>query len=402
MRILFEELTAPQRAGGIESATGGLMGSLEDRGVNVLRSSESSLAEREAVPDVVHFHGIWSPTLARRWRYWNSRGVPCVVSIHGMLEPWALAHKAMKKKVAWHLYQKRILNRSAVLHATSEREAENLRKLGLTTKIVTIPWGIEGPARPNVELGMLNDELDEMGDPEIRIQNGAERHRREDNERAEGGRAGARINPESGIQNLKSNIQNQKRTALFVGRIYPVKGLPLLVEAWAKVRPAGWKMKIVGPDEAGHLEEVKALVRQAGLDDVFEFTGSMAGEALKQAYQNADLFILPSHTENFGMVVGEAMSHGLPVITTHGAPWQLLETERCGWWVPVSVDGLASALDDATRRSPEKLAAMGELGREVVAERFAWDRIAGQFIDCYNWVLGEGERPGCVRQFCPV
>jgi glycosyltransferase involved in cell wall biosynthesis len=97
------------------------------------------------------------------------------------------------------------------------------------------------------------------------------------------------------------------------------------------------------------------------------------------------------------MVVGEAMAHGLPVITTHGAPWQLLETERCGWWVPISVDGIATALADATRRSPEELSAMGERGRVVVEERFAWDGIAKQFVECYQWLLGEGEKPECVR-----
>jgi glycosyltransferase involved in cell wall biosynthesis len=93
------------------------------------------------------------------------------------------------------------------------------------------------------------------------------------------------------------------------------------------------------------------------------------------------------------------MAHGLPVITTHGAPWKLLESERCGWWVPVSVDGIATALDDAMRRSPEELAAMGARGRKVVEERFAWEGIARQMIECYEWVQGEGEVPDCVRQF---
>ena len=103
--------------------------------------------------------------------------------------------------------------------------------------------------------------------------------------------------------------------------------------------------------------------------------------------------------KNFGMAIAEALSHRLPVITTHGAPWKLLEEEKCGWWVPVSVDGIASALDDAIRRSPEELAAMGERGRSVVAERFSWDRIAREMIACYEWVLGGGEVSDCVRQF---
>ena len=143
---------------------------------------------------------------------------------------------------------------------------------------------------------------------------------------------------------------------------------------------------------------MEALVQQAGLDEVFEFAGPLSGTALEQAYNDADLYIQPSHTENFGMAIAEAMAHRLPVITTHGAPWKLLEDESCGWWVPVSVDGIAAALDDATRRSPEELAAMGERGRAVVVERFSWDKIAADMIACYEWVLGRGAKPDCVRQ----
>lgn len=353
MNVRFEELTKPQRAGGIESATRGLIANLELRGVSVVRSSQET-EPSESRPDLVHIHGIWSPALAKRWLYWRMRNVPCVVSSHGMLEPWALAHKCLKKKVAWHIYQRFILNRVAVLHATSVREADNLRQLGLKVPILMIPWGIAMPDKR------------EAGAEKVRF-----------------------------VGETPTLIES--RTALFVGRIYPVKGLPLLVEAWAKVRPRGWKVKIVGPDEAGHRAEVEALIHQAKLEADFEFTGAMAGEALRKTYEYADLFILPSHTENFGLVVGEALAHGLPVITTQGAPWELLETARCGWWAPVSVDGIAAALDDATRRSPEELIAMGERGRAVVAERFSWDLIATQFVECYQWLRGEGPKPGCVR-----
>lgn len=377
MKILFEEHAGPQRAGGVEAATAGLVAALVGQGMTVIRRFPDSPEAGGPLPSCVHVHGIWSPSLMRRMTHWRKCGVPCMVTVHGMLEPWAFAHKKWKKRVAWHLYQKRLLNQASALHATSEREAANLRKLGLKPPILMIPWGIEGPKRPNVELGMLNDELEDS------------------NQRTED--RGQR-SADSIIQNSKFKIQNlPTRTALFVGRIYPVKGLPLLVDAWARIRPAGWKIKIVGPDEAGHLAEVEALVRKSGLEDAFEFTGALEGDDLRSAYQSADLLIAPSHTENFGMAIAEAMSHRLPVITTHGAPWKLLEEEHCGWWVPVSVDGIATALDVATRRSPEELSAMGERGRAVVAERFAWDGIAKQFVECYRWILGEGEKPGCVR-----
>jgi glycosyltransferase involved in cell wall biosynthesis len=260
-----------------------------------------------------------------------------------MLEPWALNHKRWKKRLAWWFYQRRDLRSAALLHATAPSEASHLESLAVGRGIMMVPNGV-----------------DLLPTASFRF-------------------------PSCG-----------RKTALFVGRIYPVKGLPLLVEAWAKVRPSGWKMKIVGPDEDGHRAEVEALIRQAKLEADFEFTGALEGEALHRTYEEADLLILPSHTENFGMVVGEALAHGIPVITTYGTPWKLLETERCGWWMPVSADGLAFALVDATRRSREELAVMGERGRAVVVEKFGWSRIGGEFINCYQWVLGEGVKPDCL------
>lgn len=364
MKILFEEHAAAQRAGGVEAATAGLVAALVGQGMTVTRCFPDSPEARGPLPSCVHVHGIWSPSLMRRMTHWQKRGVPCVVTVHGMLEPWAFAHKRLKKRVAWHLYQKRLLNQASALHATSVREADNLRQLGLKVPILMIPWGIEMEGTSNIQ------------------------HSTEE-------RNSTAPVSQSSISNPQSPISDS-RTALFVGRIYPVKGLPLLVEAWEKLRPEGWKMKIVGPDEAGHLAEVETLIRQAGLEADFEFAGPLSGSALEQAYQNADLYIQPSHTENFGMAIAEAMAHGLPVITTHGAPWKLLEEEHCGWWTPISTDGIAAALDDATRRSPEELSAMGERGRAVVSERFAWEGIARQFVECYRWILGEGEKPGCV------
>ena len=98
------------------------------------------------------------------------------------------------------------------------------------------------------------------------------------------------------------------------------------------------------------------------------------------------------------MAIGEAMAHGLPVITTQGTPWELLKTEGCGWWVPASVDGIASALQEATQQKPGVLEQMGKKGRQIVAERFVWDRIAAQFIDCYHWLLGQKQKPAWMDE----
>lgn len=345
LAIHFEELSTPKRAGGIEGATRELVAHLRTIGVDVTRSSEQSAARK---PDCVHFHGLWSPSLARQFSFWLKQQVPCMVSPHGMLEPWALAHKRWKKLIAWHVYQRRLINQAVTLHATSERERSNFKTLGLKPPTATIPWGVSLPP--------------------------------------------ARI-----TKHETRNTELSPRTALFVGRIYPVKGLPLLIEAWARVRPDNWKLRIVGPDEAGHRAHVEASVRQQGLSAVVEFTKELTGPAKEAAYAEAELFVMPSHTENFGMAIAEALAHGVPVITTKGAPWQELIAHRCGWWVDIGVEPLACALREATQLTDEQRQEMGLRGRKLIETNYTWPAAAQQMLAVYRWVLGQGNIPDCVH-----
>jgi glycosyltransferase involved in cell wall biosynthesis len=324
VKVRFEELGLAQRAGGIESAMYGLVPALAEHGVEVSRSALEPEFPRGRLPDCVHFHGIWSPALVSRFRAWRKAGVPCLVSPHGMLEPWALAHKRWKKAVAWYLYQKRMLNQFQGLHGTSEREVAQFAKLGLQVRAEIIPWGVNMPEATSISRPPLG----------------------------------------------------KLRAALFVGRIYPVKGLPLLVEAWSRVRPQGWKMLLMGPDEAGHRKEVEAAIAKHRLGDVVAFLGELKDEAKDEIYRQAQLFILPSYTENFGLVVTEALAHGLPVVTTQGTPWSGLTQKRCGWWVPTSVDGLTQGIQEACSLSPEDLNSMGQRGRVWMEREFSWNRVA--------------------------
>ena len=171
----------------------------------------------------------------------------------------------------------------------------------------------------------------------------------------------------------------------------------MLVKAWAKVRPSGWKVKIVGPDEAGHRAEVESLVRHAKLEKDFEFAGPLEGEALRAAFESAGLYIQPSYTENFGMAIVEALSHSLPVLTTKGTPWSLLPERGCGWWVAPTMDHIAQALRTATALDAETLRGMGRRGREVVGTEFSWQQTATKLKETYQWVLGGGRNPDFVR-----
>ena len=138
-----------------------------------------------------------------------------------------------------------------------------------------------------------------------------------------------------------------RRKALFVSRVHPKKGLVNLVRAWADVRPEGWEIVIVGPDEGGHRAEVTAVARELDVQEI-TWTGEVRDEAKWGLYFDADLFVLPTFSENFGIVVAEALAAGVPAITTTGAPWGVLNERRCGWWIDVGVEPLAAALREAT------------------------------------------------------
>lgn len=306
----------------------------------------AALRERGAAlkNGVFHDNGLWLPinhTVASVARQLN---IPLIITPHGMLEPWAINHKAWKKRLAWHLYQRRDLESAAVLHATAAQEAESFRQIGLRQPIAIIPNGTDLPE--------WRDLTYPKGSP---------------------------------------------RKMLFLSRIHQKKGLLELVQAWKTIKPIGWKMIIAGPDEGGHQKIVEAAIHQAGLQDDFEFTGPVYGAEKETLYRSAEIFVLPTFSENFGLVVAEALACGVPVITTKGAPWQGLHTHRCGWWIDIGVEPLVAALREAMNLPPDTLRDMGQRGRAYVERDFGWPGIAEQMLSVYQWVLGQGERPDGVR-----
>lgn len=301
---------------------------------------------REKRPALIHNHGLWLPV-----NYWamntaRKNHIPSIMQPHGMLEPWALSHKALKKRIALALFQRRDLESAKVMIASTPIEYENIRKRGFRQPIAVIPNGVEMVA------------------------------------------AGESIA-------ITPPAHSRERIVLFLSRVHPVKGLLNLIQAWAQVSPRGWRLLIAGPDEGSHLREVMAAVQQLGVGDSVEYVGEVDGARKSAMYQRADLFVLPTFTENFGVVVAEALSHGLPVITTHGAPWADLETHRCGWWVAIGADPLAKALHESMALSDEARREMGARGHQYV-RRFDWGGIADQMHAVYRWLLGQGEKPECV------
>lgn len=292
---------------------------------------------------IIHNHGIWLPLNHHATINAKRLKVPLIISPRGMLEPWARNYQRWKKKLAWLLYQHQDLKSASLIHATSTQEAITFHSLGFKIPIAVIPNGVDIP--------------------------------------------------ECTAYKIK---QQRMKTVLFLSRIHPVKGLINLVRAWSRIRPVNWQMIIAGPDEDGHQNVVEREIHRHGLSNTFCFIGPVGDQEKWKLYNRSSLFVLPSHTENFGMVVAEALASGVPAITTKGTPWAELEEHKCGWWVDSGVEPLAIALEEAMALPQEARIAMGKRGLRLVEQKYSWEKIGEEMLSVYEWVLGRGTLPACV------
>jgi glycosyltransferase involved in cell wall biosynthesis len=284
-----------------------------------------------------------APALYPAWAA-RRRRAEFIVSPRGMLSPAALAFSRTRKQVFWRLFQRRALESAACLHATSEAELEDIRAAGLRNPVAVIPNGVD------------------LAEP-----------------------TGA-VRP-SGL-----------RTILSLGRIHPKKGLDQLVRAWARLEAGApqWRLRIVGPAELGHDRELAGLAASLGLTRL-SIEGPAYGPEKQAAYEQSDLFVLPTRGENFAMTVAEALAAGAPVISTKGAPWKGLQTNGCGWWTDHGAEALAAAMQAAMAKPADELSAMGARGRAWMARDFGWRRIAEDMLEVYRWTTLGGSPPPTVR-----
>lgn len=306
-------------------------------------------------PDVLHAHGLWmypsvvSHAWSRRWRR------PCVVSPHGMLDPWAVRNSQWKKRLAAALYENAHLRGAACIHALCEAEAQAIRAYGLTSPICVIPNGVELPMQAL-----------------------------------------------AGAPAWAAALPAGARVLLYLGRIHPKKGLRELVLGWHQALTQGgvpeeWHLVIAGWNQGGHEQELKALVDELRIAQRVHFVGPQFGDDKRLTYQMADAFVLPSFSEGLPMVVLEAWAHGLPVLMTPAC--NLPEGFAAGAALKIEPDAgsVAGGLKQLFALPQHECAEMGAQGRKLVESRFNWPTIAGQMLSVYRWVLAQGERPACVQ-----
>ena len=312
-------------------------------------------------PDIIHLHGIWSMALHRCAVTCRRLGIKYVIAPRGMLEPWSLQQKWLKKRIARWLYQDRDIKSAAALHATAESEAEQFRKLGFKNPIIVSPNGVNVP----VKFEPRNT---------------------------------------SAYAEATADRRNTRKRVLFVSRMHPKKGVLELVEAWSKLSSASsvvkdWCCELVytvnGDFEREYEAKVKAKVKELRLENQFIFTGALNDDEKWEAYDRADLFVLPTYSENFGIVVAEALWAGVPVITTKGTPWKELEDRKCGKWIDLPEGGsnpsdwptLVSALEGMMSMSDDERREMGERGRRLVEEKYTWDAVVKKALTGYESIV---------------
>ena len=297
----------------------------------LIRALKTHLAQ-DTNETVVHHAGIWTPLNYRIYRVARAIGGPLVCSPRSMLDPWALNHRWLKKKIAWWLYAKRMLQNTTAIHVTSDLERENVEALKLGRPTILVPNGVDLP-QPRLE--------------------------------------------------AQSKTASLKR-CLFLSRLSQKKGLPDLLHAFAKVAPSDWVLDVVGNEEGDEGSKSRALVDELGIQQRVHFLGFLEGDAKWQSYRNADLFVLPTYSENFGLVIGEAMAAGLPVVTTSAAPWEVLNELGAGWSIEPGVDDLCLALRDAFSRSRSDFESMGMIGQDYVYQTFDWDQVGIAMLESYR------------------
>ncbi len=273
-------------------------------------------------PDIIHVNGIWSYHIYAAYRASSLLSVPYVVAPHGSLAPTALAFSPTKKRIANLIYHKNCLRGAATMMASTNTENDEMRSYGLSQPVEIVGNGID-------TTGLITD-----------------------------GKA----------------LHSERRKLLSLGRLHPIKGLDILVRAWAKLENTfpEWDLIIAGPDNDGYKAELQGVVNESGALRV-SFPGAVYTNEKFELYHSASAFVLPSRADNFALTVVECLTTGTPVLAAQTTPWSELETVGCGWWA--SLDDFENALMQLLATPEDQLQKMGQVGHNWATSNYTWPKV---------------------------
>jgi glycosyltransferase involved in cell wall biosynthesis len=289
---------------------------------------------------ILHHHSIWLRTLHYAHQQAQRSGRPLVISPRGMMSTWAWRHRGWRKRLSRAFIHPGALEQATAWHATSVEEEQEIRALGFRQPICVAPNGVEAATSADIA--------------------SAAAHWRE----------------------LCPDV-SRRRVALFYSRFHQKKRVLELIDLWRASAPADWLLLLVGIPQDYTPEMLEHYAHKTpGSARVLAFSG--AGRP--PPYAVASLFLLPSHNENFGLVIAEAMAHGVPVVVTDTTPWRAINNDGLGWCVPW--DNYATTLIRATGESSAQLAERGRAAQTWVIREFSWAKSAETLVSFYATLGG--------------
>jgi len=294
--------------------------------------------------DIAHIHALFSPVSSAAATICRQQKLPYVLRPLGTLDPADLQKKKQLKKLYVEIIERRNLSGAAAIHFTSEQEAKVSARFGVATHDLVIPLGVIPPQKK-----ADNSLISQLGIPE--------------------------------------NIP----LILFMSRIDPKKGLNLLIPALEKLLTIGNNFHFVlagtNPQDPDYEQQIKDQISNSSLRSHSTITGFVTGELKASLLQAADLFVLPSYYENFGIAVAEAMVAGVPVIISDQVHiWQQVRDSESGWVGTTEVESLVELLQQALQ-NPQECQRRGLNAQNYALQNFSWDAIAGQIIQAYQTIM---------------
>ncbi|MBU25787.1 MAG: hypothetical protein CMD99_07130 [Gammaproteobacteria bacterium] len=305
-------------------------------------------------PDLFHCHNIWNYVPIVTQNVGTQLGIPVILSPRGTLFDWNLKRGYFKKKLYLSLFGNLIFGGAAVIHATSEEEVDAIRKIAPRSPVALIPNGVD------------TGEFSELGN----------RH----------------------DHKVALNLNSKDRHILYMGRIEEKKGLAILIEAFAAVKNQNqdWQLLVAGPDYSSTYSVFcRNLASRLGVAADVRWLGMVKGDSRRNVFGASDVFVLPTQSENYGMVIAEALSAGIPTVTTVGTPWSVIQKNGAGVIIKPVVSELVVALEQIFAKNTLELEGMAEAAREIALQN-DWSRPSSEMLQVYQWVIGEGSKPDFI------
>lgn len=297
--------------------------------------------------DIVHIHAVFNHACIAAARACRKHGVPYVVRPLGTLDPWSMSQKRLMKSAFWTLTGQRMLRGASAVHYTTRAEREAAEESLKISRGSVVPLGIDlDIAESTVNAGPVS--IAPPADPYV----------------------------------------------LVLSRLHPKKGLDVLLDAFLAIteeeRFERWRLVLAGdgPDDYVRLLKRKAEVGRAA--SIVSFPGWLEGETKKRFLQGASVLALPSHRENFGLCVLEALTCGVPVVISEFVNLaETIEAAGAGWVGTLDRESLVRILSEAMGSDSER-AKRGEAGR-TLSRRFTWSEVANELLGLYKQITTSRE-----------